>query len=341
MKKIPIAAGREHSADDRCAHDLPGNRTCSARRPQWNAAEDKREGCHQDRAQPQPRAFECGVGQRSSIFVPVLGELDDQNCVLRRQADQHDQADLRVDVAFNLHHVGRQENAEQNASQPQHDKSSKHRHRRAEQYAERQRPAFIKCRKNQKDEQQRQPEDGAGGTPCARFLFQIGDARVVESHLSRHGLSENFFKGCGRLIGAVARRCAAVDLRATVLVKAHRKFGAELRLDRGERGQRNAFALIVADIEAADVIGAGAILALGFDIDLPLAAKAIEIIDEIAAHERLDGAVHIGKIDALLQYFVAIDVDKLLRNAGQKSRTQAGDLRPLSRRLQKRASDSW
>ena len=44
----------------------------------------------------------------------------------------------------------------------------------------------------------------------------------------------------------------------------------------------------------------------------------------------------VGKIDALLQYFVTINVDKLLRNAGQKSRTQAGDLRPLARRLKKR-----
>ena len=28
----------------------------------------------------------------------VLGEFDDQNCVLAREADQHDQADLREDV---------------------------------------------------------------------------------------------------------------------------------------------------------------------------------------------------------------------------------------------------
>jgi hypothetical protein len=38
----------------------------------------------------------------------------------------------------------------------------------------------------------------------------------------------------------------------------------------------------------------------------------------------------------LLQHLVAIDVDELLRNAGQKSRTQAGDLRPLSRCVKKR-----
>ena len=67
--------------------------------------------------------------------------------------------------------------------------------------------------------------------------------------------------------------------------------GPSLRLDRGERRQRNALALVVADIEASDVLGVGAIVALGFDVDLPLAAKAIEVIDEISAHERLDRAV--------------------------------------------------
>ena len=213
-------ARRQHSADDSCAHDLPGNRTGSARRPQWNAAENKREGCHQDRAQPQPCALESGVGQRFSMFVPVLGKLDDQNRVLRRQADQHDQADLRVDVAFNLHHVGRQENAEQSSAQPQHEKRSKDRHRRAEQDAERQRPAFVQCRQNQEHEQQRQSKDRRRGHSLARFLFQKRDAGVVKSHLSRHGLSENFFKGCGRLVRAVARRRAAIDLCAAVLVKA-------------------------------------------------------------------------------------------------------------------------
>src|SRR6202040_1749303 len=89
--------------------------------------------------------------------------------------------------------------------------------------------------------------------------------------------------------------------------------------------------------EPPDVIRAGAIVAFGLDVNLPLAAKAVEVVDEIAAHEGLDGAVHIGKIDTLFQYFVAINVNKFLWNAGQKSGAQAGDLGPLSRRFKKRA----
>src|SRR5208282_3668829 len=114
-----------------------------------------------------------------------------------------------------------------------------------------------------------------------------------ESHLSWHGLFENLFEGCGRLISAVAGCCAPVDLCATILVKALCEFGAELRFDRGERRQRNVLAPVVADIESSDIICAGAIFAFGLDVDLPLAAKTVEVIDEISAHERLDGAIDI------------------------------------------------
>ena len=44
------------------------------------------------------------------------------------------------------------ENAQQHAAQPKNSKGSKDRHRRAQQDAERQRPAFVECRQNQKDE---------------------------------------------------------------------------------------------------------------------------------------------------------------------------------------------
>src|SRR5580692_10753633 len=74
-------AGSEHSADHRRSHDLAGHRARPARRPQRNAAEDKRERGHQDRAQPEPRPFQSRFRQWSSVFVLILRELDDQNRV--------------------------------------------------------------------------------------------------------------------------------------------------------------------------------------------------------------------------------------------------------------------
>src|SRR5580658_519117 len=96
--------GSEHSADYCRPHNLARYRTSAARSPQWNTTEDKRERRHQDRAQPQPRAFKSRVREWFSLFELILGEFDDQDRVFRRQADQHDKADLRVDVAFDLHH---------------------------------------------------------------------------------------------------------------------------------------------------------------------------------------------------------------------------------------------
>ena len=72
-------AGSEHSADDRCSHDLASDRTSAARRPQRNAAEDERERRHQDWAQPQFRSFKSRSRERFSVFVLILGELDDQD----------------------------------------------------------------------------------------------------------------------------------------------------------------------------------------------------------------------------------------------------------------------
>src|SRR5581483_5672278 len=63
---------------------------------------------------------------------------------------------------------------------------------------------------------------------------------------------------------------------------------------------------------------------------LPLPAEAVEIVYEESAHIGLNRAVDIVQGDALLEHFLAIDVEKLLRNAGQKGADQArSDLRPL------------
>ena len=44
------------------------------------------------------RAFGRGLQQRDAVLALLLGELDDQDAVLRRQADQHDHADLGVEI---------------------------------------------------------------------------------------------------------------------------------------------------------------------------------------------------------------------------------------------------
>ena len=61
-------------------------------------AEDERERGHQNRTEPDPRGFDRGLRNRQPALAQLLGEFDDQDRVLGGKADQHDQADLTVDV---------------------------------------------------------------------------------------------------------------------------------------------------------------------------------------------------------------------------------------------------
>jgi hypothetical protein len=50
-------------------------------------------------AEPEPRRMKRGIADRRALRVmAVLGELDDQNGVLRRESDQRNDADLGVDI---------------------------------------------------------------------------------------------------------------------------------------------------------------------------------------------------------------------------------------------------
>ena len=61
-------------------------------------AQDERERRHQNRPQPQVRRFDRRIADRLACSWLSARELHDQNRVLRRQADQRHDADLRVDV---------------------------------------------------------------------------------------------------------------------------------------------------------------------------------------------------------------------------------------------------
>ena len=87
-------------------------RAGTGRAPERDTAEDERERGHDDRAQTETRAFERGFEQRRAAFVGELRELDDQDGVLRRETDQHDEADLRIDIVFHPARPERGERAE-------------------------------------------------------------------------------------------------------------------------------------------------------------------------------------------------------------------------------------
>jgi hypothetical protein len=59
---------------------------------------DEGERGHQDRPQAQTGALDRRLDQRLAALVFELGEFDDQDGVLGREPNEHDQADLGVDV---------------------------------------------------------------------------------------------------------------------------------------------------------------------------------------------------------------------------------------------------
>ena len=85
-----------------------------------------------------------------------------------------------------------------------------------------------------------------------------------------------------------------------------------------KRRERHHRALAVAHVELADVVEVVAVLALGLDVDLPLAAEAVEVVDEQPAHVGLNGAIDIVEGDALLEHLLAVHLEELLRHARQE-----------------------
>src|SRR5207245_10040841 len=110
-----------------------------------------------------------------------------------------------------------------------------------------------------------------------------------------------------------------VDFRGGILVETNGELRAHARLDCGDSGEWDFLSLAVANVKLPHVFRLGSEFPLGFDIHLPLAAEAIEVIDEISAHESLDGPVDIVERHTQLQYLVPVHVAELLRHAAQRS----------------------
>src|SRR5208282_1242745 len=324
------SAGGEHAADHGGAHDLASDGTCAAGGPERDAAENEGEGGHEDGAEAQASAFQSRIDERLALLVFVLGKFDDKNRVFGGEADEHDEADLRVHVVFDLYHVGGKKCREQSPAEPENEESAENCHGSAEKDAEGQRPAFIERGENQKDEEERKAENGRSRNALLGFFLLEGHAQVVVAHFAGHGLVEDLFHRGHSLAGAVTGSGGAVDLGGAVLVVAHGEFRAGARLEFCDGSEGNHFALGVFDEELADIFGASAISAFRFDVHLPLAAEAIEIVNEKAAHEGLKSLVDVFDGDTLLDDFVAVHVDELLRNTGKEGGADVGDFRAFA-----------
>src|SRR5271165_2650647 len=99
----------------------------------------------------------------------------------------------------------------------------------------------------------------------------------------------------------------------------HRKFRPKMAFDPRQGRKRDRIPGIITHVELADILRFCAKWPISLEVNLPCPSESIEIIDKRTTHENLDGFVHIGELDALLQDFVLINVEVKLRDAPQQS----------------------
>src|SRR5580704_9933419 len=293
--------GCEHAADHNRAQHLSRNSARPGGSPQRNAAKNEGERRHKDGAQTQPCASESGVDQSLAAVVFHLGEFDNQNGVLGGQADQHDQSDLGINVVVKAPEVECDEGAE-------------HCDGDAEQHAEGKRPTLVLRSHDQEDDKECEAKNYAGGNALRCLLLLVRHAAVVEAHLAGHGFVEDVLERRHYLAGAVAGRRRGVDLHAVEQVVTHDELCAAARIRASQCAQRNHIACSVADVELAQVRSLGAEVTVRLDIDLPLQAEAVEVIDQRAAHKRLYGLVQTAQLDLLRHRLGVVNLNSDLRN---------------------------
>ena len=107
--------------------------------------------------------------------------------------------------------------------------------------------------------------------------------------------------------------------------------GPERCLEARQRREGHHVALAVAHVKLPELLGLGPVLPFRLHVNLPLAAKPVEVVDEVGAHEGLQGSVDVGQFHPLFEHLVPVHVDEDLGHGGGEGGGDAGQLRPLAR----------
>ena len=112
---------------------------------QRHRAHDGAERRHDHRPQANPRRLDDRVLELHALVAHLVDELDDQHAVLRRDADEHDDADLAVDV-------------QRHARDPEAEQTARHRERHGHHDHERMHEALELRREHEEHDEQRDAE---------------------------------------------------------------------------------------------------------------------------------------------------------------------------------------
>src|SRR5271170_433874 len=272
--------GCQHAADHHRSQHLARDRACAGGYPQGHAAQDEGERRHQDGSQSQSCAGEGRFNERLPAVVFDLGKFHDEDGILGRQTDQHDQANLSVDIIFKVAEEKREEG-------PEH--SDGH----AQQHAERQRPALILSRHDEEDDEECQTKNDGGRHSLRGPLLLIRHTRIVETHLTGHCLVEDLLQCRHHLTRAVSRRRRGVNLYAVDEVVAHDELRAVTRIRTGKRAQGNHIAGCIPDVKLAEIFRVGPKVTIGLNIYLPLQTETIEEVNQRTTHKCLHSLIEL------------------------------------------------
>ena len=201
---------------------------------------------HQHGAQPHQRGLAHGLRSWSGrVRCSSLANCDDEDAVLRDQADQGDQTDLRVDVQRGGPAVGEERHVRAgHLEEAEHQRAEHGQRHRAQQDDQRIAEAVELGRQHQEDQHQRQDE---GGQELAAFDAQLaGFAGVIQLVALGQDLGRFVFEEAQRLIERADGHAA--DLDGVELLEPVERARAGLLLQRGEGAERHQLAVRPLDV---------------------------------------------------------------------------------------------
>src|SRR5450830_1127889 len=290
--------------------------------------EDTEEGCrqhpaqhtdtesnrgHQNRTQAQTYCMQGGVQQGHPRFLHFLGKLNDQNRILRRQANYGQQANLEVDVVRQAEQRGANHGAD-------------HAQRYHQQHREWNRPAFIQSSQAQEHDQQGQRiQLRRLRTGFALFQRHAGPAEAY----ARWQLGDHFFHRIHRRTGTLARCWRTQDFnrgQAVVALQAWRSIDP-LAGSKGREWHHVAGGIAYKPL--VQVFRLHARIRLALHIDLLHATTVEEVVHIRTTPADAQHAVDIGNLQAQSSRFLLVDIDLVLRRIFLAVRTHTHHHRVL------------
>src|SRR6266404_8081444 len=233
-------------------------------------------------------------------ILDLFREFDDQDRVL---TSEHNDPDLREDVVLHGAEPDTVDRTEETHGDDQND-------------CERQRPAFVKRREQEENEQNAKWENVNRAIACELLLER--DLRPLSREAGGQNLFGETFNGGERVATACARCRLATEVGRGKHVVARDLVGAAYLLHGRNRAERNNSAGIISRLQQANVVRTQTKLGVSLSCNTISAAKEREIVYVCRSEISLKRAEDVAEWHIHAFRFDAIDVEPKLRDVRAK-----------------------